>query len=261
MSDATRAFYDDLADYQHLVFQDWNRSIAWQAGLFGPLLERDLAPRPLHILDCACGIGTQALGLAARGHIVTGLDLSPAAIARAHREALARGLAIQFETADMRDLSTLPAAGFDAALAADNALPHLLDAHDLSLALAQIAARLRPGGLFLATIRDYDAVLAARPPAPPPSFFQDGPYRRIHHQVWDWTSDRQYTVHLYLTRETAAGWESRHFMGVYRAWLRDELAALARQAGFAEAVWRMPVESGFYQPMLLARTAELPSFG
>ena len=35
------------------------------------------------VLDCSCGIGTQAIGLALRGHRVTGTDLSFRAAARA----------------------------------------------------------------------------------------------------------------------------------------------------------------------------------
>jgi tRNA/tmRNA/rRNA uracil-C5-methylase (TrmA/RlmC/RlmD family) len=35
------------------------------------------------VLDCACGIGTQALGLALRGHRVVGTDVSARAVVRA----------------------------------------------------------------------------------------------------------------------------------------------------------------------------------
>src|SRR5215831_10568356 len=138
MSDPARGFYDDLAEYFHLIFQDWNGSIAYQAGVLGPLIERELGPGPLRILDCACGIGTQTLGLAGRGHSVTGSDISHAAIARANREAEQRNLPIEYKAADMRDLSVLGNQAFDAVLAADNALPHLLCDADLSQALQQI---------------------------------------------------------------------------------------------------------------------------
>jgi len=87
---------------------------------------------------------------------------------------------------------------------------------------------------------------------PPPAFFQDGEYRRIYHQVWDWSSDRQYTVHLYITEETRIGWNCRHFVSVYRAVLREELTALLSHAGFVDVRWLMPEESGFYQPLVLA---------
>jgi 2-polyprenyl-3-methyl-5-hydroxy-6-metoxy-1,4-benzoquinol methylase len=70
----------------------------------------------LRILDCACGIGTQTLGLAGRGHMLTGVDLSAAAIARAHSEAQQRGLSIRFAVGDMRDLSALEESNFDVSL-------------------------------------------------------------------------------------------------------------------------------------------------
>jgi SAM-dependent methyltransferase len=255
MGDPTRAFYDDLAESYHLMFQDWTQSIQWQAGVLGPLIEREMPTGGLRILDCACGIGTQTLGLAQRGHALVGVDLSETSIRRARREAEQRSLSIQFEVADMRDLSFLPATEFDLALAGDNALPHLLDQQDLALAVQQIAGKLRIGGLFLASIRDYDQIVEQHPAVPPPAFFEDGGHRRIYHQVWDWTSDRQYTVHLYITQETGGEWTCRHFATVYRAVLREELTAVLDEAGFVDMRWLMPAESGFYQPLVLARKA------
>jgi SAM-dependent methyltransferase len=256
MADLTRAFYDDLADSYHLMFQDWTQSIQRQASVLGPLIEREIPTGSLRILDCACGIGTQAIGLAQRGHALVGTDLSGAAIVRAKGEAQQRNLSIQFQVADVRDLSPLPETGFDLVIAADNALPHLLSDQQLSQAVKQIGRKLHPGGLFLASIRDYDQLIEQHPAMPPPAFFQDGPHRRIYHQVWDWTDDRQYTLHLYITHETGEGWTCRHFVSVYRAVLREELTAILCQAGFEGVRWLMPAESGFYQPIVLARTAQ-----
>jgi 2-polyprenyl-3-methyl-5-hydroxy-6-metoxy-1,4-benzoquinol methylase len=56
-------------------------------------------------LDCTCGIGTQALGLAALGYSVVGTDISTEAIRRARTEAETRGLNAQFRVADLRSLS------------------------------------------------------------------------------------------------------------------------------------------------------------
>lgn len=252
MGDPTRRFYDDLAENYHLIFQDWAHSVERQGRILGPLIERELAKRRLRILDCACGIGTQTLGLAQRGHALVGVDLSEAAIRRAKREAEQRNLSIQFEVADMRDLSCLSESKFDAVLAADNALPHLLSKQELARAVQQIAEKLRLGGLFLASIRDYDQIVEERPAMTPPAFFQDGIHRRIYHQVWDWTDDRQYTVHLYITEETRTGWTCRHFVAAYRAVLRNELTAILHEAGFVDVRWLMPADSGFYQPLVLA---------
>ena len=100
MPDQVRTCYDELAPNYHLIFDDWHAAIARQAAVLGPLLEQAAASNRLRILDCACGIGTQAIGLAQRGHTVTGCDLSPAAIERARREASARGLDIHIERSD-----------------------------------------------------------------------------------------------------------------------------------------------------------------
>ena len=40
------------------------------------MIRRHLGPGPKVVLDCACGIGTQAIGLAACGHRVVATDLS-----------------------------------------------------------------------------------------------------------------------------------------------------------------------------------------
>jgi glycine/sarcosine N-methyltransferase len=47
----------------------------------------------------------------------------------------------------------------------------------------------------------------------------------------------------------------QHFVSTYRAVFRAELTAILHQAGFVEQRWLMPTDSGFYQPMLIARNA------
>jgi len=247
------AFYDDLAEHFHLIFKDWQASIDWQAGILGPLIEREF-PGPGRILDCCCGIGTQALGLAKRGHSVSASDASAKAVDRARREAAQRGLSIDCHVADVRE--GLPGPPVDVVLAADNALPHLLTDADLERAAASIHCRLGPGGIFVATVRDYDQLVTERPAMQPPAFFSDAAGRRFHHQVWDWTSERSYTLHLYLTWESAGVWQTRHHVCTYRALLRAELDAVLTAVGFQEVRWLMPAESGYYQPLVIARKAQ-----
>jgi len=252
MDEHAVGFYDSLAENHHLVFKDWNSAIAWQAKVFGEIIERGQPAGPLRILDCACGIGTQALGLATRGHILTGTDLSSGAIDRARREAYQRGLTIRFQVADMRDLGAIEEFGFDAVLAADNALPHLHEDQDLRAAAESIFSKLRPGGVLVATIRDYDAVIRQRPTMQEPAFFNDDGRRRIVHQVWDWLDDRTYRFHLYITRESDDGWNCNHYVSTYRALLRNELGEVLSRVGFNDVRWLTPAESGFYQPVVVA---------
>jgi len=252
MNEHSSAFYDALAEKQHLIFKDWNTSIDWQASIIGPLLERELPNGKLRLLDCACGIGTQALGLARRGHLVVAADLSAAAVARARREASQRDLSITFHVADMGDLAGVPETGFDAVVAVDNALPHLSTEH-LAQAGAAVASKLRPGGVFLASIRDYDQLLLDRPTVLPPMFYSDAGKQRFTHQVWNWIDERNYVFHLYITRETDRGWASDHFVSRYRALRRGELTEILSKAAFRDVRWLLPAETAFYQPIVIAR--------
>lgn len=245
-------FYDELAAVYHLIFNDWGAAIARQA----EVLQRLLPPPDQAglVLDGACGIGTQALGLAARGYRLEGSDLSEAAVERASREAAARGLCIRFRVDDLRALARAPKGAYGAVLALDNALPHLLDEDELRQALAAMHERLAQGGTWLVSLRPYDALLRERPTIMAPAFYTDaGSVRRIVHQVWDWQDERRYFVHLYLTRQTPQGWQSQHFVGQYRAVTPAELAALAVETGFGSVrVWE-PEQTGFYQPILTAK--------
>jgi glycine/sarcosine N-methyltransferase len=248
----TVAFYNDLAEHYHLIYESWDRSIEQQARILGPLLEERLGPAPLRIFDCACGIGTQAIGLAKRGHAVVASDLSDVAVRRAQDETRLRGLQLEFHVADMQDLSSLPGTEFDAVVIGDNALPHLLSDCEMGRALNAISGKLRAGGVLLATIRDYDHLLESRPPVQGPAFYSDDRGRRIVHQVWDWDSD-QYTVHLYLTWDAGSHWITKHYMTCYRAVTRKSLSGVLESSGFQDIEWLMPETSSFYQPIVLAR--------
>jgi glycine/sarcosine N-methyltransferase len=252
VSDLIESFYDDLAPDYHLIFEDWDRSIGWQASILGPILEGATGKASPHILDCACGIGTQALGLAQRGHHVVGSDLSQSAIQRARSEAQQRQLSIDFHVAEMTDLSSIEQTGFDAMLAADDALPHLLSNAELKRALSGIAAKLTDGGTLLATVRDYDSLIVARPTMQPPVFHKHNDGYRIVHQVWHWEGN-EYALHHYLTIPTPQGWIVKHFASRYRALQRAELNDALYASGFGEIHWLEPAETSFYQPMVLAR--------
>jgi 2-polyprenyl-3-methyl-5-hydroxy-6-metoxy-1,4-benzoquinol methylase len=62
----TKQFYDDLASYYHLIFEDWDASMARQGDALTSLIGSELGQLPagdVRVLDVACGIGTQSLPL------------------------------------------------------------------------------------------------------------------------------------------------------------------------------------------------------
>jgi SAM-dependent methyltransferase len=254
-----REFYDQLASDYHLIFADWHASMRRQAAALDQLIRAALGDGPLTILDASCGIGTQAIGLAERGYRVHATDVSSAAVERASVEAAARGVALSVGVADLRTLDRQVDGQFDVVLSCDNSLPHLLSDADLRQAARGLWTKLRPGGLLLASIRDYDRILRERPGAELPRVFDDATGRRIVFQVWDWEADGEtYQLHLFLLRETAGGWSTKHHATRYRALRRAGLGALLREAGLARVRWHQPEASGYYQPIVTARRPASP---
>src|SRR5262249_26593044 len=86
VKDEVAAFYDELAELYRLAFADWNASVGRQASVLATIMRERWSPVS-RLLDAACGIGTQALGLAELGFVVEASDIARGALDRARREA------------------------------------------------------------------------------------------------------------------------------------------------------------------------------
>jgi 2-polyprenyl-3-methyl-5-hydroxy-6-metoxy-1,4-benzoquinol methylase len=104
-----------------------------------------LAPPPARLIEFGCGVGWLSLFLAQRGYQVTGVDISPDAIAAANRQREARGLAnAEFRVGDYED--PVPAGAYDYALFYDS----LHHAEVEQLAVQRACEALKPGGALIA---------------------------------------------------------------------------------------------------------------
>jgi SAM-dependent methyltransferase len=253
-----RDFYDQLADDYHLIYSDWSQSVSRQGGALDAVIRKrfgDLVPpKTLDVLDCSCGIGTQAIGLAERGYRVVASDLSAAAATRASAEARSRDLALAAAAADMRALPFAEAA-FDVVVSADNSLAHLLTEEDVRRAVGGMRRVVRADGLLLLTARDYGDARQDRRPATVPSVTNTAAGRVVTFQLWQWQEDGIYDFdHIQLAPDGDT-WQLRVRRATSRAWTPEELAGLVRESGFEDVTWHDIDETGFFQPVLTARPA------
>lgn len=248
-------FYDGLASEYHLLFGDWWPAALDHAAVVARLLtDHGVSAEGSQLLDCTCGIGTQALPLAALGYDVTAADLSARAVERARAEAQRRDIRLRTAVADVRRVDESVTDVFDAVISCDNALPHLLTDDDLEQALRSIRACLREGGVLLASIRDYDHLRQSRPDGVPISLHGSPGTRHGTGQAWTWSQDgNEVGVTLFVLTEGERTWGASVHETTYRALLRETFTAALRRSGFTTVRWLMPDDSGYYQPVVLAR--------
>jgi len=249
--DITQIFYDNLADQYDKLFLDWQAATHEQAAILQRIFSGSGFSHAARILDCSCGIGTQAIGLARLGYHVTASDISDRELAEARKRARDNGVAIRFEHADFCALQDVFTEQFDIVVTMDNALPHMLSKEALEKAVRSIIGQARPGGIVVASIRDYDSILESRPPYSPPYIHKTGKGQRVSFQTWTWNED-SYRLIQYIIEDEGELHASK-FECCYRAIRREELKDLLLAGGCTEVIWKFPEETGFYQPIVIAR--------
>lgn len=139
------ALYDELGDRWYTATDDPVALLRAESRLRTSWvlseLQRQFGPRPLAILDVACGGGFLANALAEAGHEVTGIDLSEGSLEVARRHDATRS--VSYLPMDARKLS-FPDARFDVVCMMDF-LEHL---SERDAVIGEASRTLRPGGWF-----------------------------------------------------------------------------------------------------------------
>lgn len=114
------------------------------------------------ILDCSCGIGLLAVGLAEAGFRVTACDASPDMVERTQE--LARDHRMEIPARVCR-WDELPGQGwegrFDAVFCVGNSLAHAVGRDGRRASLAGMASVVKPGGVLTLTSRNWEQVRMA----------------------------------------------------------------------------------------------------
>jgi 2-polyprenyl-3-methyl-5-hydroxy-6-metoxy-1,4-benzoquinol methylase len=166
------------------------------------------------VLDVGCGVGRWSSLLAARGGLVTGMDLSPTMIAQAQRRAKAMGVANQCRFL-VQDLAQLNAGETFDLIVGVTVLQHILEPQALRTAMHRMAGHLAPGGRMV--------------------LLEAAPARVAKH--CDTTVFRARERNVYLDLFTEAGLELRAITGVdpapFKTWLLPHLRRLPRAMGLS----------------------------
>ncbi len=247
-----QAYYDTLAPYYKLIYQDWDKSIQKQAEILDSIIHEFIGKDAKTVVDVACGIGTQSIGLAKLGYRVTASDISSGEIDQARHEVSRHGVQIEFQVADMRQAWDTYRNQFDIVIACDNAVPHLLSENEILLAFRQFYECTKPGGGCIITVRDYTQVERhdKQKQLYPRLVHQTGYGQVIMFGVWDFDGDF-YEITTYLVEDKGKPTaKTRIFQGgKYFCVEIPTLERLFRDAGYREV---HTLRDRFFQPLIIA---------
>jgi SAM-dependent methyltransferase len=227
--------YADLArDYDWLLTQDIRDNVLLLRS-FGDVLG---PPGTLKVLDCACGIGWNAIDLARRGYDVSASDGSAAMIGQARANAGGVRVELDLRVCRWDALGTVWTARFDVVLCVGNSLVHANAGDGLIRALRGMRDVLKPGGRLALDTRDWES-----PQWSPGRHVEvrsraevRGGERAIAVRTWDIPVSRgdEYRTDIILIFEDAEGRLShREHTICYRPFTRRVLEWALEAAGFA----------------------------
>ncbi len=230
----TSHFYDDIADDYHLLYRDWDSHLERE----GLNLRRFFRPYGVKtVLDASCGPGTQAIALAQLGYEVTAADPSAGILARARENAAACDVTrnITFVQSDFQNLHHAVSGPFDAIMTKGSSIPHLLRDEQIEETLLIFYELLRPGGILLIGLRDFEQLLEDRPRFMPGRIHDGPPEQIITFDIWDWDDGPPITVTVnsFIVRGGGQTYQVTKRPVVFRALTADEVEVVMSEVGFA----------------------------
>jgi SAM-dependent methyltransferase len=216
-------YYEEFAREYALFFSDLPGNMVRE----GEWLDRMFRDQGVfRVLDASCGSGRQAIPLAQRGYVVTGADPCGGMLREASGQATALGLRITWVKSGFTDLPSCTDTPYDAVIALGNGLCHQERREDIVASLTALRQCLRPGGLCLIGIKDFEAIRRKRPRFHAHSVRDDAGGRTILFEIWDFDDpilvctayslqgrDRDWTVRSASTREYMLGAEEMNEAG------------------------------------------------
>lgn len=136
--EALALIYDQIME--HVPYDKWIEDLE--------KLFRIYNIHPVKILDCACGTGALSIRLAQKGYVVTGIDISPFMLTRAHEKTIEAQVPVNYLQMDMTQMDIKAKA--DVLISYFDALNYLERDQSLKSFFKSACNALKPGGyMFL----------------------------------------------------------------------------------------------------------------
>jgi ubiquinone/menaquinone biosynthesis C-methylase UbiE len=223
-----RPFYTTYAwAYDFLITRPITQDCAGIATL---LAQQGIAPGA-RLLDAGCGTGGYALALAQRGYDVTGLDLSVPLLREAQERAHHARVSCALVCGNLLRLPFAP--HYDGVLCR-GVLNDLLDTPSRQQVFCAFARVLRPGGVLLLDVRDWDTTVARKQQQPVSAQTVVTPRGTLTFRSVTTLDPRQHQLHVAErhTLTTADGDTVATYDFAMRCWTREELQQHLTHAGF-----------------------------
>ena len=247
------SFYDRLSPYYKYIFHDWNASVQRHANILDEIIHEYFGERVHQILDAACGIGTQTIGLAEKGYQMTASDISAGELEKARWESDRRNLNIDFCIADMRALQQTLPTKFDLVIACDNAIPHLLSDDEILQAFREFYKVTTDYGGCMISVRDYDVMERGGRRIYPRTVHDVADGKIVVFDCWEFDGNF-YDITMYIVEDTGQQTATTHVIrgGRYYCVSIPVLEGLMNEAGFKTVI---TLRDRFFQPLILGRKA------
>jgi SAM-dependent methyltransferase len=214
------------------------------------------------VLDCACGIGADALALARMGFKVTATDGSPSMVVAASERLARHSAPVNVAQSLWEDLPARVSQRFDLAFCLGNAIVHAGSIPRMRQALQGIRSVLRPNGKIVVDSRNWELMYKDRPRIIPASHAKERDGIRCT-SFYIWTIPEEF--HLPCKAEIVLLFEDRYNAVTHRRYeltfqpfsyveLRDSLES----AGFEIITSSFEPSAPFYAIEAVSPAYEVP---
>ena len=237
-------FYDHLAE-SYDYFINWEERIKREDPFYQHLLRERLGTS---ILDLGCGSGGFSFYWADMGYNVLGLDSSSGMIKHAKQVAEEKEIDIEFECLQMTDFASRLQQQFDAVICIGNNLAHLLEPEKVIQTFKETIKSLKSTGVAVFHVLNYPRILEMKRRDFPAKSRIVGDKEYLFARFYNFLPDIL-DFNMVIAMKEEGKWTTKSMQLKHRPWLKDELEAMAKEAGFTDVMVYGDYNFGEYSEM------------